>query len=370
MTERGGPTATTAAAADPDRRPAGQPGEPQVLALHDYLADDGTLRLRDETAAGYADPAPGGLYAHPAWLRAYAAGDLVVVEGLRPGVPRLVFARAHGGLVHRGCLLRLEAALVAGLSERLMARTGAAFAVFEDVEILGPVPARPARLVFNYRNNWRLDLRGPAWASKRLVADTRRKARGLRRDVPDVTIDCAPAPDRAILDRIATFGRARIEARGRQYLIDAAELDRLATVAAAVGHSTLVRSGDALLAADLVCTVGDQAYFLTHGFDPGYPRSRLGLICLINSIEACAARGVHDFNMLWGDQPYKAQLGGERVDLRTVLLRRSAAGLLHPGHARMVLRFGWLDLKRRLKPYLEPALERLRSRWEAATRKA
>lgn len=327
----------------------GRPGQ-GPLELSDYIADDGRLRVRHDTKAGYRDPAPGSLFAHPVWLRAYGTDEIVVVDGLWPDVPRLVFTLERGGLIHCGRLLRFQATLVAGLTDRLLASTGTAFLVFEDVEIIGALPTSLLRVVLYYQNNWRLNLRDPAWSSRRLVSSTKRKARGLKRDLPDVSIRFDAAPGRSVLDRIASFGRARIEAKGRRYGIDAAELDRLMAVSDDVGHGTLVRSGDAILAADLVCVVGNQAYFLTHGFDPDYPRSRLGMVCLVNSIEGCAARGIRDFNMLWGDLPYKAQLGAERVALQTVVACRSWASLVSPGYLAVLLRYGWYDFKRRLKP--------------------
>jgi len=330
------------------------------LALGDYVADDGSVRIRHDTTLGYRASAPGGLFVHPAWLEAYGADEIIVVEGQRPELPPLAFARERGGLVHRGRLLRLQAALVACLSERLLAATNVAFTVFEDVEIIGTLPMSPLRVVFHYQNNWRLDLRDGAWSSKQLVSTTKRKARGLQRDLPDVSIRFEAAPGRPILDKIASFGRARIEAQGRHYGIDTEELDRLAAVATEVGYGTRVQSGAMILAGDLICIVGDQAYFLTHGFDPGYPRSRLGMICLVNSIENCAARGVRDFNMLWGDLPYKAQLGAERVALQTVVTCRSWGSTLSPGYLTAVLRFGRYDLKRRLKPYVAQMRARFR----------
>jgi len=353
-----------AAAADPDPRHARVPGEPRTLMLRDYLAPDGAVWVRRETE-GYDDPAPGSLFVHPAWLRSCGDRDLVVVEAARPedGAPRLVFARERGGLVHRGCLARLDAALVAGLGERLMRKSGAAFVVFEDVEIVSPASAPPRGLMFRYRNNWRLPLRDTSrLMSKQLVGNTRRAAQHLQRDVPGFSVAFEPAPDRVVMDTIARFGRIRIEGQGRPYLIDEPEVARLTAVAAEIGHGTRVRAGQGILAADLVCIVGDQAYLLTHGYDPGYPRSSLGMICLTHSIRACAERGLVAFNMMWGDLPYKGRLGGTCIPLQTVLLRRSAATLFHPGHIRMAVRFGWLDLKRRLKPYLAPHLARLRSR--------
>ncbi|MGK7534781.1 hypothetical protein, partial [Salmonella enterica] len=68
----------------------------------------------------------------------------------------------------------------------------------------------------------------------------------------------------------------------------------------------------------------------------------------INSIEASRAAGIVDFNLMWGDLPYKAQVGATCIPLQTVVTRRSRLGLIGPGHLATVLHFARLDLKRRL----------------------
>ncbi|MCJ2033487.1 GNAT family N-acetyltransferase [Methylobacterium sp. J-068] len=359
----------TASNARPDARPErSDASERRALGCAEYIAADGSLRIRAADVASYADPAPGGLYTHPVWLRTYGIRDLLVVEGLtsEPAVPRLVFARDGGGLVHQGRLFRLDAGLIAALGDRLLKRDGVHFVVFEDVDVPGPIASGFGRFVFHYQNNWRLPLREAAERmSKQLVTNTKRKARGLARENPGLSVRFEAAPSRAVLDTIAAFGRIRIEGQGRRYGIDDREVERLATVSAEIGHATIVRTDDAILAADLICIAGDQAHFLTHGYDPGYPKSSLGMISLINSIETCAARGVSDFNLMWGDLPYKQQLGAERVALRTIVIRRSPLTLLHPGHLAALSHFAWADLKRRLKP----AVAALRG-WKARIRPA
>ena len=336
----------------------------RALTCADYVAADGSLRIRRADAATYDDPAPGGLYTHPIWLRTYGVRDLLIVEGQGPDAPRLLFTCEGGGLLHLGRLFRLEADLVGVLGERLMAETGVPFVVFEDVDVPGPLAPGPAHVAFHYQNNWRLPLRDAAERmSKQLVSNTKRKARGLARENAGISVRFEASPSRAVLERIAAFGRIRIEGQGRRYGIGADELARLAAVAAEIGHATIVRKDEAILAADLICIAGGQAHFLTHGYDPGYPKSSLGMISLINSIEASAALGLTDFNLMWGDLPYKQQLGGERVPLRTLVLRRSVLAFLHRGHLTALARFGWPDLKRRLKP----AVSRMRA-WTATLR--
>jgi hypothetical protein len=61
---------------------------------------------------------------------------------------------------------------------------------------------------------------------------------------------------------------------------------------------------------------------------------------------------VLDFNLLWGDGVYKQRLGGRCQPLATILTRHSPATLLRPAYLAALARFGWLHLKRALKPML------------------
>ena len=353
----------------PVERPLGPSGR-RVLTAADYVAADGALRLRTDEASRYADAAPCTLFTQPAWLRAYEAGALLIVEA-QPGrdAPRLVFTRAKGGLIHQGRLARIDQTMVSTLADRLMAKAGAGFVVFEDVELATPLPRGPRRFVFHYQNNWRLPLSdSAAQVPPKVVANTKRCLRNLARDNPGVAIRFEAGPQRSVLDAITAFGRIRIEGQGRRYGIDDSETVRLTAVASEVGHASILTMGDTILAADLICLSGNQAYFLTHGYDPGYPTSSLGKITLLNSIEACRARGIVDFNLMWGDMPYKAQVGATCIPLQTVVTRRSRLGFIAPGHLATVLHFARLDLKRRLRPAIHRLRARIAERRAAAVR--
>jgi CelD/BcsL family acetyltransferase involved in cellulose biosynthesis len=324
------------------------------LVASDYIARDGSVKFRCVEAATYVDAAPGNVFTHPAWLRAYSKTDLLIVEALREDAdaPRLIFSRERSGLVHEGRLLRFDAGLVEALTERLMTlQPDAAFVIFEDVEIIGSPRSAARQHVFQYQNNWRLPLSEAAKRmSKLLVKSTKRKARGLCRRNPDLKIAFEPAPSRALLDTIASFGRRRMKVLRKRYGISQKEISQLAAAAAEVGHATVVRNRDSILAAELIFIAGDQAYSSTHGYDARYAKSSLGMITLINSIDACAARGLKDFNMLWGDQPYKRHFGADCIKLHTVVIRGSARAFLNAGYLRAVAYFGWRDAKRRLRP--------------------
>ena len=107
-----------------------------------------------------------------------------------------------------------------------------------------------------------------------------------------------------------------------------------------------------LIAGDLICIADNRAYFLTGGYEPDFQRFSPGMITLSHAIEACRRRGILDFNLLWGDGVYKQRLGGRCQPLVTIVSRRSPATLLRPAYLAALSRFGWLHLKRALKPML------------------
>lgn len=328
----------------------------RALAVADYLAT-GTdaLRVRQVTAADHTDPAPGTLFTDPAWLRAYGMADLLVVEPAAGAeAPRLVFARERDHLVHCGRLLSLEPDLIETLSAHLLRRPGVAFMVFEDVDVAGPIARSLNRTIFRYQNNWRVVLDGPDQTriSRQTAQGTGRKTRNLLRDNPGARLDFEPAPGRAFLRAIVDLGRARIESQGKRYGIDAAEFERLAIVAEAIGHGSVIRDGERVISGDLICIAGHRAYFLNGGYDPAYGRYSPGMGTLLHAIETCRARGLIDFNLMWGDLPYKQRLGARRVPLVTIVVRRSSAALLRPSHLAALCRFGWPHLKRILKPWV------------------
>ncbi|MFL5128108.1 MAG: GNAT family N-acetyltransferase [Microvirga sp.] len=123
-------------------------------------------------------------------------------------------------------------------------------------------------------------------------------------------------------------------------------------MSAELGHGAALTEGDDLIAGDLICIADNRAYFLTGGYEPDFQRFSPGMITLSHAIEACRRRGILDFNLLWGDGVYKQRLGGRCQPLVTILSRRSPATLLRPAYLAALSRFGWLHLKRALKPML------------------
>jgi hypothetical protein len=53
-------------------------------------------------------------------------------------------------------------------------------------------------------------------------------------------------------------------------------------------------------------------YFYQHGFDPAYARQSVGLVLMGLTIKAAIDEGLHDFDMLYGTEPYKAFWADDR----------------------------------------------------------
>jgi CelD/BcsL family acetyltransferase involved in cellulose biosynthesis len=88
--------------------------------------------------------------------------------------------------------------------------------------------------------------------------------------------------------------------------------------------------------------VGNRFAFYQSGFDPDYGRLSLGLFLHARMVEQAIAEGAEEYDMLLGDERYKARFAESVRDLRTVVLSRplSREGLVIGAEigARRVLR--------------------------------
>jgi hypothetical protein len=330
------------------------PGASRPLAASDFV----DVAIRNASPAGLS-PDDGTLFAHPLWLEAYGVEDLVVVEGAGRA-PRLVFARRGDHLVHLGRLLWFTADCLAFLTDRLLRLDGVVFVTFEDVRVEG-APGGHGRSVFRYQNNWQLVLNGPEpdRIARQTAQATARKLRGLARDREGgAQVSFDKGPSLRFLRTVVAYNRAKIEAQGRRHGIDEAEFARLVALSADLGWGSALQDKDGIVAGDLVFVAGRRAYFMTGGYDAAAQRYSPGMITLIHAIEECRRQGILDFNLLWGDGVYKQRLGAHCRPLVTVVTRGSAAAFLRPSYLGTLGRFGWLHLKRALKPLVWRLLRR------------
>jgi hypothetical protein len=331
------------------------PGASRPLAASDFV-DAATRRAFPAELS----PDGGTLFAHPLWLEVYGEQNLVVVDGRERHAPRLTFARRGDHLVHLGRLTWFEADCIAFLTDRLLRLEGVAFVVFEDVRVEG-APGKRRQSVFRYQNNWQLVLNGPAGTdriARQTAQATARKLRGLTRDREGVRIGFDKGPSPRFLRTVVAYNRAKIEAQGRRHGIDEAEFARLEALSAELGWGSVLEDKDGIVAGDLIFVAGRRAYFMTGGYDDAAQRYSPGMITLAHAIEECRKQGILDFNLLWGDGAYKQRLGAHCRPLVTVVARGSKVAFLRPSYLGALSRFGWLHLKRALKPLVRRLLRR------------
>src|SRR5207249_1672355 len=60
----------------------------------------------------------------------------------------------------------------------------------------------------------------------------------------------------------------------------------------------------------------NRFYFYQHGFDEGYSQHSVGLVLMGLTIQAAIEEGAFEFDMLWGNEPYKSLWAREERGLR------------------------------------------------------
>lgn len=198
------------------------------------------------------------------------------------------------------------------------------------------------------------------WMSS-LSAQTREKLRyhmrRTRRKQPSFrfrTLNGAEISD-AQLRSIIDFNRARMEKKGRRFGMSAAEEHGLVALMRERGWLTLIEI-DGKARAGLLCTqAGDDVYMHVVAHDPALDDLRLGYLCCVLTIQDAIERSMQRFHFLWGHYDYKTRLGGQRVELRQLLLLRTPlAALWHPRLLLMQLRAALLGMVRaRLRTWRE-----------------
>lgn len=339
------------------------PGVTRPLCASDLAGGQGLVIGRARVEELSPDNTIGTLFDHPVWLKLDGVEEVVTVDVLaRRGRPaQVIFGRQADHLVHLGRLRWFDRDCIALLTSRLLQLPGVGFVVFEDIAVAGGDIAMPRHQVFHYQNNWRLVLNGPAEPdriARQAAQTTARKLRNFTRDRTGARITFEPSPSAAFLRTIVDHNRDKVESQGRRHGIDEAELRRLQALSAEIGYGAGLCDDEGLVAGDLVAIAGQRAYFMAGGYDPAAQRYSPGMITLVHAVEECRRRGIVDFNLLWGDGVYKARLGARRTRLVTIVARGSNAALLRASHVRVTLRFGWLDLRRRMKPVVMALLRR------------
>ena len=277
------------------------------------------------------------LYTHPAYLAAQGIGEALLVRpavtaGTAGAAMPAVFADRGRFVLHLGRLSRCDAPAIEGLADVLFRDTGADFVVFEDILTDPPEEAIGwPTMSFVYQANWRL---GIAPGDPTISSSQRRQIRSKARRLAEATgkeVRCefTRADDR-LIDRIIAFNRAKITGAGRRHHLSEERLSALKAVCADVGYQALLYCGDDVIAGDIICVSGANAYTLVLGYDPAHERFSPGMQVHAFAVASLRDLGCTEVNFLWGDSPWKSRVGATRQQLTTIVVARNRRTFVSP----------------------------------------
>jgi Acetyltransferase (GNAT) domain len=177
----------------------------------------------------------------------------------------------------------------------------------------------------------------------------------LRRDFPGHVHEILVGNDidEQLVHDIIALNRARMDAKGKAFGIDAAELRRILYRVRECGMISVIRIDGRVCAGTVNYETGGNYFLDVIAHDPAYNDYRLGtLVCYLTICE-CIRRGGGEYHFLWGEHDYKYRLLGVRRDLDHLTIYRSRARrTLHIGIALRNLR---LSMKRQLQLQIRAA---------------
>ena len=91
-------------------------------------------------------------------------------------------------------------------------------------------------------------------------------------------------------------------------------------VDASVGRLFVMRHAGAPIGAQYVLIAGRKAFSYLSGFDPAFARFSPGALLMAHAIEDAIAAGCRTFDLLRGEEPYKASWAGRVVETRQAML--------------------------------------------------
>lgn len=277
------------------------------------------------------------LYTHPAYLAANGIQEAVVVSpsavgGMSETSVSAAFADRGRFMLHLGRLSRYDAGTITSLSGMLFRDTDADFAVFEDIKVVpGTGPVGLPSVSFAYQANWEL---GIAPDEPQMSSSQRRQIRSKARRLAEATgkeVRCEFSQARGVsIDRIVDFNRTKITRAGRRHHMSDEKLSVLKRVCADVGYQALLYCGDEVIAGDIICVSGADAYMTVLGYNLAYERYSPGIQAHCFALTQLAEMGCTRANFLWGDSPWKGRMGATRHGLTTVIVARNRRTLLAP----------------------------------------
>jgi hypothetical protein len=253
-----------------------------------------------------------------------------IVPGLRHAVLRngqqlvavLSFYIHRRSLVVVNRLIRLPDAILAACTAQLLERHPS----MQSVEFSDLYPDEPAR--FNQEAVRQLswptidcavaELPGSYDAYLQNFSSSTRKnfrycARRLERESPNVSFRILGAQEinAATVAAVVRLNHLRMASKGKTSGMDESYVSRLTTLSRSHGVACIAADGSEVVAGTLCTRVGHGWTLHVIAHDPRFNHLRLGLLCLLKTMEQAIGAGGTRFNFLWGSSDYKLLFGGK-----------------------------------------------------------
>jgi Acetyltransferase (GNAT) domain len=143
-------------------------------------------------------------------------------------------------------------------------------------------------------------------------------ARRLKREAPDVEFRIYHR-EQINADAVAAMvqlNHKRMAFKNKTSGIDPQYASKLRALAETHGVACIAADGSTIVGGTLCTTVGNGWTLHVIAHDPRFNHVRLGLLCLLKTVEEAIASGASRFNFLWGMSEYKLLFGGKVATLR------------------------------------------------------
>jgi hypothetical protein len=143
-------------------------------------------------------------------------------------------------------------------------------------------------------------------------------ARRLQRESPSVTFHIVHGDELSddTVAAVVQLNHLRMASKGKASGMDEVYAARLAALSRSHGVGCIARDGSRIVAGTLCTRVGTGWTLHVIAHDPRFNHVRLGLLCLLKTVEEAIGSGAPRFNFLWGASDYKVLFGGKISTLR------------------------------------------------------
>ena len=141
--------------------------------------------------------------------------------------------------------------------------------------------------------------------------------RRLEREAPQVAF-CVYYREQIDADALAAvvqLNHKRMASKSKTSGIDPQYAAKLLTLSQSHGAACIAANGPTIVAGTLCTQVGNGWTLHVIAHDPRFNHVRLGLLCLLKTVEEAIAAGASRFNFLWGIGEYKLLFGGKVATL-------------------------------------------------------